>query len=69
MGSGRLLYVAIGIGIACFIEGVCWTKTAERQKSRIRMEYLKSILRQEVSFFDNQDESLSSLQVVSKYFH
>lgn len=29
------------------------------------MEYLKSILRQEVGFFDNQDESFSSLQVVS----
>ncbi|XP_075504716.1 ABC transporter B family member 15-like [Primulina tabacum] len=61
----RLLYVAIGIGFACFIEGLCWTKTAERQTSRIRMEYLQSILRQEVGFFDNQDDSFSSFQAVS----
>ncbi|KZV17797.1 ABC transporter B family member 15-like [Dorcoceras hygrometricum] len=60
-----LLYIAIGIGFSCFIEGFCWTKTAERQTSRIRIEYLKSILRQEVGFFDKQDESFTSFQVVS----
>ncbi|XP_004239490.2 ABC transporter B family member 15 [Solanum lycopersicum] len=64
--SLRLLYVAIGVGISACIGGICWTRSAERQTSRIRMEYLKSVLRQEVSFFDKQDGSSStSFQVVS----
>ncbi|KAL0408548.1 UNVERIFIED_CONTAM: ABC transporter B family member 15 [Sesamum radiatum] len=61
----RLLYVAFGVGFSCFLEGLCWTRTAERQTSRIRMEYLKSVLRQEVGFFDNQDASSTTFQVVS----
>lgn len=48
-----------------FAEGICWTRTAERQASRMRMEYLKSVLRQEVGFFDNQDASSTTFQVVS----
>ncbi|KAL5760018.1 hypothetical protein ACOSQ2_018856 [Xanthoceras sorbifolium] len=63
--SLRLLYVAIGVGISAFIEGICWTRTAERQTSRIRMEYLKSVLRQEVSFFEIQAASSTTFQVIS----
>lgn len=48
-----------------FAEGVCWTRTAERQTSRIRMEYLRSVLRQEVGFFDNQGASSTTFRVVS----
>ncbi|KAL2547075.1 ABC transporter B family member 15 [Forsythia ovata] len=61
----KLLYIAFGVGFAAFLEGVCWTRTAERQTSRIRMEYLKSVLRQEVGFFDKQDVSSTTFQVVS----
>ncbi|CAM8944333.1 unnamed protein product [Rhodiola kirilowii] len=50
----RLLYVALLVGISAFVEGVCWTRTAERQTSRMRMKYLRSVLRQEVAFFDTQ---------------
>ncbi|KAK6922316.1 ABC transporter-like, ATP-binding domain [Dillenia turbinata] len=60
----RLLYVAILVGLSAFTEGICWTRTAERQTSRMRMEYLKSVLRQEVGFFDSQAGS-STFQVVS----
>ncbi|XP_060215703.1 putative multidrug resistance protein [Lycium barbarum] len=63
--SLRLLCVAIGVGISACIGGICWTRSAERQTSRIRIEYLKSVLRQEVSFFDNQNASSTSFQVVS----
>ncbi|KAL3819306.1 hypothetical protein ACJIZ3_005211 [Penstemon smallii] len=63
--SLRLLYVALGVGISSFFEGVCWTRTAERQTSRIRLEYLKSVLRQEVSFFDNQGAQSTTFKVVS----
>ncbi|XP_011030854.1 PREDICTED: putative multidrug resistance protein [Populus euphratica] len=41
-------------------EGLCWTRTAERQTSRMRTEYLKSVLRQEVGFFDTQDAGSST---------
>ncbi|KAH6801900.1 ABC transporter family protein [Perilla frutescens var. frutescens] len=61
----RLFYVAIGVGFSCFFEGLCWTRTAERQTSRIRTEYLKSVLKQEVGFFDNQDSSSATFQVIS----
>lgn len=48
-----------------FAEAICWTRTAERQTSRIKMEYLRSVLRQEVAFFDNQSASSNTFQVVS----
>ncbi|KAJ9169431.1 hypothetical protein P3X46_017631 [Hevea brasiliensis] len=63
--SLRLLYVATFVGTSAFLEGICWTRTAERQASRIRMEYLKSVLRQEVGFFDKQATSNSTFQVIS----
>ncbi|KAK9276870.1 hypothetical protein L1049_006407 [Liquidambar formosana] len=63
--SLRLLYVAIGVGVSAFVEGICWTRIAERQTSRMRMEYLKSVLRQEVGFFDSQDASSTTFQVIS----
>lgn len=47
-------------------EGLCWTRTTERQASRMRMEYLKSVVRQEVGFFDTQTAgSSTTYQVVS----
>ncbi|KAL9151621.1 hypothetical protein ABFS82_11G063400 [Erythranthe guttata] len=62
----RLLYVALGVGVSAFFEGLCWTRTAERQTSRIRMEYLRSVLRQEVGFFDEQSaSSTTTFKVVS----
>ncbi|KAK4386992.1 putative multidrug resistance protein [Sesamum angolense] len=62
----RLLYVAVGVGLSAFVEGLCWARTAERQTSRMRLEYLKSVLRQEVGFFDSQAvDSSTTYQVVS----
>ncbi|XP_006361363.1 ABC transporter B family member 15-like [Solanum tuberosum] len=47
-----LIYVACAKWIACFLEGFCWTRTAERQASRLRIRYLKAVLRQDVGYFD-----------------
>ncbi|KAF5769863.1 putative ABC transporter type 1, transmembrane domain-containing protein [Helianthus annuus] len=47
-----LCYLAIVLWFACFLEGYCWSRTAQRQASRLRSAYLKAILRQEVAYFD-----------------
>ncbi|GLT83494.1 hypothetical protein SLE2022_017810 [Rubroshorea leprosula] len=61
-----LLNVAIGVCLSAFVEGICWTRTAENQTSRMRREYLKSVLRQDVGFFDTQDNgSSTTFQAVS----
>ncbi|KAI3733465.1 hypothetical protein L6452_12908 [Arctium lappa] len=61
----KLLVLATGVGVAAFVEGICWTRTAERQTSRLRMEYLRSVLRQEVGFFDTQVGSSTNFEVIS----
>ncbi|KAG8384756.1 hypothetical protein BUALT_Bualt04G0151700 [Buddleja alternifolia] len=47
-----LCYMACVQWIACFLEGYCWTRTAERQASRLRTRYLKAVMRQDVGYFD-----------------
>lgn len=34
------------------LEGYCWTRTGERQATRMRARYLKAVLRQDVGYFD-----------------
>ncbi|KAJ0469492.1 putative ABC transporter type 1, transmembrane domain-containing protein [Helianthus annuus] len=41
-----LCYLAI---VKC---GYCWSRTSERQASRLRLTYLKAVLRQDVAYFD-----------------
>ncbi|KAK3000669.1 hypothetical protein RJ639_020613, partial [Escallonia herrerae] len=38
--------------LGSFLEGYSWTRTAERQASRLRERYLKAVLRQDVGYFD-----------------
>ncbi|AES74595.1 putative xenobiotic-transporting ATPase [Medicago truncatula] len=47
-----VLYMACASFFVCFLEGYCWTRTGERQAARMRVRYLKAVLRQEVSYFD-----------------
>lgn len=62
----RLLFVAIGVGLSAFVEGLCWARTAERQTARMRVKYLKSVLRQDVGFFDTQAaDSSTTYEVVT----
>ncbi|KAL6888344.1 hypothetical protein ACP4OV_009370 [Aristida adscensionis] len=52
----NLLFLALANWIMAFLmelaEGYCWTRTAERQASRMRARYLKAVLRQDVEYFD-----------------
>ncbi|CAL5059837.1 unnamed protein product [Urochloa decumbens] len=48
----NLLFLAIANWIMAFLEGYCWARTAERQASRMRLRYLRAVLRQDVEYFD-----------------
>ncbi|KAI8561875.1 hypothetical protein RHMOL_Rhmol04G0376000 [Rhododendron molle] len=50
----KFLYLAIGAGIASFLQVSCWMVTGERQATRIRGLYLETILRQDIEFFDTE---------------
>ncbi|KAL0398392.1 UNVERIFIED_CONTAM: ABC transporter B family member 9 [Sesamum radiatum] len=52
--SLKFVYLAIGAGIASLLQMMCWMVTGERQAARIRGLYLKTILRQDIEFFDTQ---------------
>ena len=43
--------------VKMFVEGLCWTQTAERQASRMRRLYMEAVLRQQVEFFDTSRPS------------
>ncbi|GMH15726.1 hypothetical protein Nepgr_017567 [Nepenthes gracilis] len=47
-----LCYLGVGTWCLCFLEGYCWTRTAERQAARMRVRYLRAVLRQDVGYFD-----------------
>ncbi|KAK4713354.1 hypothetical protein R3W88_019261 [Solanum pinnatisectum] len=62
----KLLYVAVGVGVSAFIGlRILLDKNCRGKTSRIRKNYLKSILRQEVGFFQKQDASSFTYQVIS----
>ncbi|KAG2697817.1 hypothetical protein I3760_07G123500 [Carya illinoinensis] len=52
--SLKFVYLALGSGVAAFLQVACWMVTGERQAARIRGLYLKTILRQDVAFFDKE---------------
>uniref|UniRef100_A0A804IU91 ABC transmembrane type-1 domain-containing protein n=1 Tax=Musa acuminata subsp. malaccensis TaxID=214687 RepID=A0A804IU91_MUSAM len=51
-GAVNMLYLACGSFVASFCEGYCWTRTGERQASRMRSRYLKAVMRQDIEYFD-----------------
>nr|KYP71725.1 ABC transporter B family member 5 [Cajanus cajan] len=50
----KFVYLGIGTGVAAFLQVTCWMVTGERQAARIRGLYLKTILRQDIAFFDKE---------------
>ncbi|KAJ6343832.1 hypothetical protein OIU76_005556 [Salix suchowensis] len=52
--SLKFVYLAVCSGIAACLQVTCWMVTGERQASRIRSLYLKTILRQDIAFFDKE---------------
>ncbi|KAK3194404.1 hypothetical protein Dsin_025714 [Dipteronia sinensis] len=52
--SLKFVYLGIGSAAAAFLQVSCWMVTGERQSGRLRRLYLKTILRQDVAFFDKE---------------
>ncbi|XP_065859873.1 ABC transporter B family member 11-like isoform X1 [Euphorbia lathyris] len=52
--SLKFVYLAIGSAVASFLQVSCWMVAGERQAARIRGLYLKTILRQDIAFFDKE---------------
>ncbi|OWM75469.1 hypothetical protein CDL15_Pgr021633 [Punica granatum] len=52
--SLQFVYLAVGSAAASFLQVACWMVTGERQAARIRGLYLRTILRQDVAFFDTE---------------
>ncbi|KAJ4835575.1 hypothetical protein Tsubulata_907808 [Turnera subulata] len=50
----NLVYLAVGSGIASSFQVGCWMITGERQATTIRSLYLKTILRQDIAYFDTE---------------
>ncbi|KAM0871851.1 hypothetical protein ACQ4PT_039086 [Festuca glaucescens] len=48
----NLAVLSLGRWVMAFLEGYCWSRTAERQASRMRARYLAAVLRQDVEYFD-----------------
>ncbi|WVZ69166.1 hypothetical protein U9M48_017999 [Paspalum notatum var. saurae] len=59
----NFVYLGIATAVVSFLQVACWTMTGERQATRIRSLYLKSVLRQEVAFFDVE---MTTGQIVSR---
>ncbi|KAL8751139.1 MAG: hypothetical protein Q9184_006164 [Pyrenodesmia sp. 2 TL-2023] len=48
-----LVYISLGNFLAIYIHTCCWSLFGERLVGRLRRQYFKSLLRQEMAFFDN----------------
>ncbi|XP_040990027.1 ABC transporter B family member 11-like isoform X2 [Juglans microcarpa x Juglans regia] len=55
--SLNYVYLALGSGVASFFQMACWMVTGERQAASIRSLYLKTILRQDIGFFDKETKT------------
>ncbi|KAK7388085.1 hypothetical protein VNO78_22890 [Psophocarpus tetragonolobus] len=52
--SLKFVYLAASTFVGSFLQLTCWMITGERQAARMRGLYLRTILRQDVSFFDKE---------------
>ncbi|KAJ8766493.1 hypothetical protein K2173_022552 [Erythroxylum novogranatense] len=50
----RFMYLALGVLVTTYLQMTCWMVIRERQAARIRRLYLKTMLRQEIGFFNKE---------------
>ncbi|EFN58606.1 hypothetical protein CHLNCDRAFT_34209 [Chlorella variabilis] len=56
------VYLGVGAFVAAYLQVALWTLTGVRQVNRMRGQYLKSVLRQDVGYFDTTATSGRLLQ-------
>eukprot|EP00250_Pteridium_aquilinum_P012696 c20881_g3_i1 orf=183-830(+) len=57
------LYLGLAVLVSAWLEVSCWMLTGERQSGRMRIEYLKAMLNQDVGYFD---VDISTGEIVSR---
>ncbi|CAH2034109.1 unnamed protein product [Thlaspi arvense] len=50
----HLVYLGLATFVSAWIGVACWMQTGERQTARLRIDYLKSILAKDITFFDTE---------------
>ena len=56
------LYIGVGALFSSWISFVCWTMLSERMTNKCRKAYIKSTLRQDIGWFDVNNQFLKSEQ-------
>ncbi|PUZ46301.1 hypothetical protein GQ55_7G052700 [Panicum hallii var. hallii] len=63
--SFYMVFLAAVVVIGAYLEIACWRIIGERSALRIRREYLKAVLRQEIGFFDTEVSTGEVMQSIS----
>eukprot|EP01018_Ginkgo_biloba_P000009 Gb_36862 [translate_table: standard] len=61
----KCVFIAAIAGFGFFCDGACWKSTAERQATRMRENYLKSLLNQDIAFFDTEISTGEMIEAIS----
>jgi len=67
--SLKLFGVAIGSLVASYFAFACWMISGERQAIQIRKKYFKSLLSQEIAFFDSINPNELSTKIAEECFN
>ncbi|VAI09573.1 unnamed protein product [Triticum turgidum subsp. durum] len=63
--SVYMVILAVVVVIGAYLEIMCWRIVGERSALRVRREYLKAVLRQEIGFFDTEVSTGEVMQSIS----
>ncbi|XP_071919093.1 ABC transporter B family member 11-like isoform X1 [Coffea arabica] len=64
--SLKFVYLALSSGVTSFFQVACWTITGERQAARMRSSYLRSLLMQDIAFFDKETSTGEIIERISR---
>lgn len=53
LDASYLVYIGLGILVCTFIFMYAWVYTGEVNSKRVRENYLRAVMRQDIAFFDN----------------
>ncbi|KAF3786179.1 ABC transporter B family member 2 [Nymphaea thermarum] len=59
------VYLSIAVLFSSWTEVACWMYTGERQASKMRLAYLKSMLNQDISFFDTEASTGQAIAAIT----